>query len=289
MEQTATTQLAVMQPSDNTQLSSVLNGLEEQLYNAARANMLQSVDPTQYTQSEIEAIVAVEQLRLVKGLDLAAIFLRRKLIRKIEEEALWSQHPNHDEFPNMATLAMRVGISKTQLTNEKTLCDIVFPYFTANLNMQPSEVFENMCRSNLTEILPILRVMITGEQSPSANNNHAALSAMDNAAATLISAATANGQPAPTTDEIRNAAITELVEHAANMTNAQIRGHVRPSAVTPINPVVTSTEGRRFIIAELDEDQWLNFQRKLGAFIGTPNYVERNVRTLPIVRTLNSI
>ena len=60
-------------------------------------------------------MVATEKLRLVNGMDLAAIMLRGKILKDIEDQALHTVHPNH--YDTLTALAEEQGISISELSD----------------------------------------------------------------------------------------------------------------------------------------------------------------------------
>ena len=131
-----TNALATFQPSENRGLSNTLLGLEGQLEAAARQN-LEQVLSTQgtnlqaFTDLEIMAMVETEKLRLVNGMDLATVLIRGKIIKNIEDRALHTVHPNG--FADLTALAKSVGISVSELSDIRTMTQIIFPWIEENL------------------------------------------------------------------------------------------------------------------------------------------------------------
>ena len=274
------TQLAVFAPSDNAQLSTSLVGLETAFLNAATQNVDTQMAGGNYSNAERNAAIKVEELRLVHGLDLAAIFLRQKLLREIEEQGLWFEHPNR--FRNMAELAREVGISVTQLSYENSLVSFIFPYFIEH-GLQPAEIYERMYRSNLNDIVPILKVLITGEPSDRATTNDSAETLMANAGASLLAYARAHNLPDPTEDAIRNQSINDIVEAGQVMTNRALREHVRPTPTAHVEPVVLTRGENRFVLIKMTNAQWEAFERKMGGF-QEPVFLTGNMANVALAR-----
>ena len=75
-------------PSSSLSLSNSLLGIESALEAAARANVEAAGDG--FLDAEKEAMTVIEELRLINSMDLAAVLLRGKLLKRIEETSMWS-------------------------------------------------------------------------------------------------------------------------------------------------------------------------------------------------------
>ena len=272
--------LAVYAPSDNAQLSTSLVGLEAAFFSAAQSNVDAQMAGGNYSNAERNAAIKVEELRLVHGLDLAAIFLRQKLLREIEEQGLWFEHPNR--FRNMQELAREVGISVTQLSYENSLVNHIFPYFQ-EAGIQPAEIYERMSRSNLNDLVPILKVLITGEPSDRQTTNESAETLMSNAAASMVSHALSHNLPNPNDEQVRTQAIADIVEAGQVMTNRALREHVRPTPTAHVEPVVLSRGETRFVLIKMTDAQWQTFERKMGGF-QEPVFTTANPNNIALAR-----
>ena len=108
--------------------------------------------------------------------------------------------------------------------------------------------------------MPVLKGLITGERSASASTNTAVERILNDAAATA-QAAGANLND----EQLRQAAVSNLLVAGGQMTVPQIRDHVRNGETTPqITATVLVINGQRYVISEMDEDQFVMFQRKMG-------------------------
>ena len=152
------------QPSQNAALSTSLMGIEAALSTAAQANVQTAIAGTgDYTEMEIRSMTTIEELKLVNGMDLAAIILRGKLLKQIEDEALYSFHPN--QYTTLQDMAREQGISLSELSNVRDLCFVVFPYMEEQLGMNVAVTFENIGKSNMRELVPVIKAIISGEET----------------------------------------------------------------------------------------------------------------------------
>lgn len=287
MEQDNT--LDVFQPSENHQLSTALLGMEEQFARAARSNVENNITPGDYTQAELEAMITIEQLRLLNGMDLAAILMRGRLLKRIEEQNLWANHPAG--YTTLKEMAQAQGISITELSNVKDLTQIVFPYIEEELDLPVAQVWERMkSKSNMIDMLPILKAMITGEMPPQANTRANIEQIMNNTAATLQTA----GQPHDD-QAVRRQVVDDLLLAAEQETNRAFRARVRPERTPAPRAAVVRISNREYYIAEIaDTNQRLAMERKLGAYLFDAEVFDvdqgqrqqEQVRRIPLLRSL---
>jgi hypothetical protein len=265
-----TTALTQFQPSENVGLSRTLMGLEASMEQAARQNLehvleTQGTNLQAFTDLEIEAMVATEKLRLVNGLDLSAILLRGKILKDIEDRALFSVHPNG--FANLTELAQAQGISISELSDIRTLTQIVFPWIEENLQQPIALIWETVGKTKFRTMTPVLAALISGEapDTDSARRNYERM--LDTAAIELG----VTGEDAHT-DEVRAHAARALIETAGQETTRGLAEHIRDGEVTPaISPLIVNIEGRRYMISEVNEEQMLVLSRKLGRHMAAPD------------------
>ena len=103
---------------------------------------------------------------------------------------------------------------------------------------------------------------MTGEQSQSDAVNGAVEGLLNDIYATAQSA----GQEMDEEGAIREA-IDQLVENGAHLTNAELRRQVRRDPTPSIEATYIRYNGRRMIIAEVDEDQYQMLNRLLGSHV----------------------
>jgi hypothetical protein len=297
MPTTDTTTLATIQPSENRGLSSTLLGLETQLENAARQN-LEEVLRTRgttlqaFTDLEMMALVETEKLRLVNGMDLATVMIRGKIIGNIEARALHTVHPNG--FADLTALASSVGISVSELSDIRTMTQIIFPWIEENLG-SVATVWDALGKTKFRSLVPYLKACITGElpDTESARTNFNRI--LDTTAVEMREF----GEEDVTEERVRNQAARNLIHMAGEETTRGVQEHLRDGNVTPaLNPVVVVVDGRRYLLSEVNEDQLLVAQRKLGRHMSQPSIVElpadararqREATRIPLLRQINRI
>lgn len=243
-------------------------GIEAQLENAARQNLETALQESgeSFTDLEKRAMVKIEELKLVNGMDLAAILLRGKLIHEIEDSALYSVHP--EGYTTLQEMAQAQGISLSELSNVRDLVDVIFPYIENTLHVSVAQVWEEIGKSKFRELTSVLKAIITGERSGTASVNASVERLLDDTAAT----AQAAGQTL-TNDELARETIQNLLLAGGQMPTVDLRRHIRPERTNDISVTFVRSGNRRLMIAEIeDEDQFTLINRQLGRHI-TPTTV----------------
>ena len=155
------TAITTIAPSTDLSLSTTFMGLQNAIEATAQRNVDQATAGESYTAIERRSMLICEELHLVNGMDLAAVVLRGNLIRQIRDEALYSVHP--EGFQNIEQMAASIGISQSELSNIIDLTDTIFPYLTETLHMNIALVWEDIGKSNMREMVPVLKGIITGQ------------------------------------------------------------------------------------------------------------------------------
>ncbi len=253
------------QVSTNLTLSGTLLRLDEQFERAAAQNLdtaLQGADGD-YTAAERRAIIQFEKLKLIGNLGLTEILLRGKVLDEIERDGLWSILPGNHQTLESAARAQ--GIATSTLSLIKDLNRIIFPYMQETLGWNLAETWENIGAANFRELVPLLKRIITGQASNLAQVNTTAENFMND----VRTQAEEQGLTlAP--QEVQRQAVENLLE-LGQLPNRQLRTHVRPSRTEPVHLYVMAIGGRRVIVTEATEDQWVMVQRKMsGYFDATP-------------------
>jgi hypothetical protein len=266
------TALATFVPSTNTDITTAMNGLSTTFNTVAHGNVMRAIeasgDAADYTEIEIRAMTAVEELKLIGGMDLAAILMRGKLLKKIEEEALFSLHPGR--YGTLELMAREQGISLSELSNVRDLCETIFPFMTEELGMDVPTVFERIGKGNMRELVPVLKAIITGNVSPRMRD--AVNAQLDDVAATVRAEASADGtEPDLSVENLRRHAASNLLNAGEVMTNSALRETIRPTRTPEPQSVLITSGDHKYLISELNDDQLLAFRRKVGAWMDPIN------------------
>ena len=266
-------------------MNDALNGLRSALELAARANVEMVGDG--FTEVEREAMRKIEELKLVNDMDLAAVIMRGELLHEIEDRGLWSVHPG--QYTSMQEMARMQGISLSELSNTRDLCDVIFPYIQDTLEMNIAQIWEEIGKSNFRELVPVLKSLITGETPGTASTRDTIETLLDTEAAT----ARAAGEEF-TEDDLRHRVIENLIADGQLLTNRQLRTRLRPERTQPVQATVLRQNDQRIVLVEMTEEQWTAFQRRLNSFMEEavldvpqdPNTRRRAVGTVPTVRRI---
>lgn len=257
--------IAPYQPSTNPVLAVTLINLEEKITEAAQANVLQMIAGGDYTETEIYAMTVVEKLKAVNGLDLAAVLFRGKYIKEIREKNLLSLHPGRDGgYRTLRDMAKDQGISASELDRTDDLCNIIFPWVTENLGMPIAQFWESIGKSNLIDLLPILKALITGE-APTHGDTRASV-------ARVLEDVRENAVGEVTGDELRFRAIGQLIEHGQLLPNRELRNHIRPDRTPNIQAIGFDGRGAKVMVLRLEPSQEAMFWRLVGRHVDTHDY-----------------
>ena len=279
-------------PATNTDMTIALTGLKDSLARAAQANYDAIAGEDDYTETETMAMLKIEELRLVNGLDLAAVLLRAEYLREIENNNLITRHPAG--YASLGDMARDQGISLAELSQTLDLANVIFPYVRDTLGIAIPQLWEEIGKSNMRELVPVLKRIITGEDAGAATVNTAAEIFLEDVTATF---AAAGDERADDTDAVAQEAVEQLLLHGANLTNRRLRQQIRPER-TPIIPVTTITDDENVIIlAALDADQWTMFMRRMGASVDPLPFVaprdiaqrQREALQIPVIRKIVEI
>jgi hypothetical protein len=274
--------LTVVQ-TDSVALTAGLSGLRAMLFDAAEANIANALgdDVSSFTALQRRAMVATEALRMTTGLDLSTVLTRGDIIRQIETEGLAAVHPNG--YANLTALAADNNVSVGELSDIRSLCDVIFPYIQNDLEMNLYEVWEQIGKSGLRELVPALHSMITGQNAAHGSVRNAVTQMLDGAAVELIND---EDNPMPqeqlTTPEgraaVRRQAVATLLHNGTTMTVREMRAAVRPTRVPQI-PMATLQTGQSQWYAVLrctSQEQHDLVIRVLNSHAGNFNLEGRN-------------
>jgi len=251
-----------IQISTNAGISARLNGMLSNFERAAQQNVQAFMETTGnngFTITERRALVKLEQLKLIGDLTLAEVMLRGEIIRQIEQEGLWSSHPMG--FGSMEEAAAAQGISQSEYSNIRDLCDVVFPYLTeAGYNVPM--LWEEIGKSKFRELTPILKRAITNEESRSTRIEQIFENEMDDITATA--AATGN----PITDEEARVTLVEQLIEAGTLPVRELRQRIRPERTASMNAFrIPYTRNQQIYMFVIDADQQELLNRRLTGYM----------------------
>jgi hypothetical protein len=257
--------IATVDPLNNiaaaTQIAGSINTLRDDIRRQAELALDEAIaEHGAFTAVEREAMITVHSLKMVNGLDLVTVLLRGEFVRKIQTEGLLTVHPG--QYVNLQDMAENQGISKSELSDTIALCDVIFPYIETVLQQSVAVMWEDIGKSKFRELVPLLRAVILGEEPASTQLRLTVERLREETVNTFAEMGRTHVPDA----EITRAMVDTALSMGATFTVTNMRQALRPERTEPINVNVISFEGRRFILAELDEDQLTLFHRKMGSY-----------------------
>lgn len=268
--------------STHAGMSNQLASLNNQFEQAARQNIQvyleQNTSMDTFTTTEKHAMVKMEQLKLIGDLTLAEILLRWQVIREIESMGLWSAHPMG--FNSMEEAAEAQGIAKSEYSNIRDLCEIIFPYL-ASAGYNIADLWETIGKSSFRELVPILKRVITDEESRSARVEAIFIQEMND----IFATAQASGE-ALTDQDARDILVDQLIE-AGQLPIRELRQRIRPDQAPVIDAFQLPYPGQRTVlIVVADEDQRQLLHRRLNGHIDITPLTMDQAQHTPIIREL---
>jgi hypothetical protein len=242
-------------------LAREIEGLENAMVEAARNTVTEFIrdQGVSLTDTEMEAAVTIQVLKELNSIDLASLLLRYKYLRKIRDGNLVTRHPG--QYASLAEVAIEAGISAAELSRIVDLVEIVFPYLGYALNLDIPTVWKEVGKSNFFDMLPVLKVLITGENvahSPQANQS--AHRFLDDVAAGYRTA----GQELPEDVVLRQEVVQDIVEHGRLLNNHEMRTHLRPDHTPNITIFRLEHDGVGVLIASVSDEQMHILTRRAG-------------------------
>ncbi|MGW8178416.1 MAG: hypothetical protein ACWGQW_06575 [bacterium] len=280
-------------PATNNEMALALTGLKESIRRAAQANLDAVEADEEFTETEQLAMLKIEELRQVNGLDLAAVLLRAEYLQEIEAGNLITRHPAG--YQTMGEMAQDQGISIAELSQTLDLANVIFPYVRRIWgDGSIPQMWEQIGKSNMRELVPVLKRIITGEEARGTVED-TANAFLDDIVATFRAA---DPEWEQDDEAVTQEAVEQLLVHGATLTNRRLRQQLRPDP-TPIIEATTITlpDENVVVMAKLDPDQWQMFMRKLGTsvdplpFVATrdPAQRRRDALAIPALRAIVDI
>ncbi len=227
----------------------------------------------------IQAMTAVEAFRQVSGLDLTAVMLRAYYLRMIQEQNLLANHPGH--YSSLSDMAAQNGCSVSDMLATLDMVNILFPYVENQMGIPVHELWATVGKSKLKEMLPVLKTLITGENSDTESVQLAIERMMDEQYASFRADPELQEAVAIMDDEHEpeqnRAAVRERLNHVARQNIIQhlielggqlpiieVRRHLRPQRTQPIQ-FQTFQDGQNFIVmGSASPEQFEMMRNKMG-------------------------
>lgn len=229
-----------------------------------------------YSPEEVAAMVEFQILQGATDHELIPMMVKIRSLLKIEKMGLYSVLPGNYSSLKEATMSY-ARISASEFSNLMDWGKIIFPYITQDLGMSISEFWSEFSPSNVREITPYAKAIITGE--PSKSNN------VNDAVTKLFTDLNAD----PYSDTGKQDAIETLLGSARGATNESLRKTLRPESTPPIDILMLKRNGNSYIVAELSEDQTKMLMYAFGRHINitTIDLQKENPQSIPLIRQIN--
>lgn len=263
---------SLVAPSLDAELGNTLHGMHGQLDEAARRSLVETFDGAGYTAIEERAVVAVQKLRLLNGFDLFVVLERGRILRDIENEGLVGIFPG--DYNRLEDIAQELGISISEFSDTRTMCDMIFPWMEANFDEPIANVWDRIGKSKFREMVPVLRALISEQVTGSAtvaNSVELLLQAAhDIAQAGAIVFLDEEGDEdiAAYDTYVREAAIRNVFL-MGELPVREMRRAIRPSQTAAMTAVRFASEdgGEDYILLRADTAQVEMFTRVIGGHV----------------------
>lgn len=232
--------------TSNEMLYDRLTQIKLEVADLAVENVGNLINGGGFTGPEVLALTAFEKLKLLGDYDLINILLKGEIINDIESKNLHTVLPDPYSNPELA-IEIEAGLSPTEQSQIKDLTNTIVPWIISK-NEMPVAEFWQIKRSNLREIIPHLKVLITQKPSDTGSVNDTVNRLKDSVR---------DVDPDIEDDELTDVTISQLIEAAKNTKNRELRDHLRPQEIPPMDAIVVDFEnGNKFIFAKADQDQF---------------------------------
>lgn len=276
-------QVVQYQVAGSEMLSGTLAGIHTIIEEAAYEEVMEQINQAggiqQFSEINVQSMMAVEAFRQVAGLDLTAVLLRAHYLRIIQERNLLVNHPA--QYSNLSDMAAANGCSVTDMLATLDLVNVVFPYVQNQLGIPVHELWAALGKSKLKEMLPVMKSLITGEESDTASTRNAVerlleaeLLAIENDPEMADTMEILNGMETDAErevimDRLREVAVRNIVGHlvelGGNLPINEVRRHLRPERTNPVPfYIIPNTNGQFILTTTIDQDQMNMIRNKMG-------------------------
>lgn len=239
-------------------LDVALDSLWAALEKTAAVSLTWAGDLMAYSQPEQRAMLLAEMLNQSKGIDLASVLVKGRIVQELNQNGLFASHPSG--YGTLEQLAVDRGISISELSQVRDLTEIIFPWIVTTLKRDIASVWDSIGKSNMRELVPVLKRLITNEEARG-SVEASAQRVLDDVAASAL----ARGDTL-TEEEMRLEAVQVLMEAGGALTNANLRQTLRPEKMSSINATLIKGNGQSTLVAVLDVDQEQLVARKLHGY-----------------------
>ena len=239
---------------------------------------------------ELRALLYTEMLNLSKGLGFAELMVQGRIVGTMERESLHSVHPAG--YTTLDELAQDQGISVSELSQVRDLTQTIFPWVNTHLSHNAAYMWNEVGKSKLRELVPLLKRTITGDIARGTVETSYQAVVNDLLATRLVADP---GAEAPEGLDLQILVAEQLIEHGITMTNANLRQTIRPDRTPSLEPVIVrrfsngQAESQLYIVMQVSDDQMTMLERRLHGHwdpVRTTASNEGDVKTIRMIRQL---
>ena len=248
-------------------LDQQVDGIYARLEKIARENLAEALSSPHYTGPQKVAMIQFKMLEEASGLDLPPLLVKGRILDDIHRMSLWTQLPG--EFQSEEEAVEAVGkLSRSEQSNIKDLHGVIFPFVKKYLSMSEAEFWmAARNKSNIREVVPYMKAVITGELSNRDSVNEAVQRLQESAGS-----------------DKADIVVEHIIELASAETNKSLRQYLRP--VVPIQAALLRRNGTSYFIAEVDTDDTQRLLSSTMFVIDHVNLEEYTPQQVPMVRRL---
>ena len=245
---------------------------------------------TEFSAIELRALLYTEMLNLSKGLGFAELMVQGRIVETMERESLHSVHPGG--YTTLDELAQDQGISISELSQVRDLTRVIFPWVETHLTHTASYMWNEVGKSKLRELVPLLKRTITGVVARGTVETSYQAVTNDLIATFLVANPRAE---APTGEALQILVADQLIDHGVTLTNANLRQTIRPDRTPSLEPVIVrrftngQAESQLYVLMQVSDDQMTMLERRLHGHwdpVRTTASNEGDVKTIRMVRQL---
>ena len=216
---------------------------------------------------EQRAMLMTEMLSQSKAVDFAAVMLKGRIIDTLENESLHAAHPAG--YTTLEELAIDQGIGSSELSNIRDLTRVVFPWIEEHMDMSAREVWDQVGKSNLRELVPVLKRIMTGDTARG-TVERAYANLVVNMIATVVDAdgpVIGDDDQGQYLDMIHDRLVEQLISDGGVLTNANLRQVIRPDRTQSIDAYIFHLpDGEHMLLTLLSDEQEQMMARRMHGY-----------------------
>lgn len=242
------------------------NEIYDKIEAIARENMKEAMTNEAYTTPQKMAILKFHMLNLTGDLDLPPLMVRGKILEEIHNMKLWSQLPGSYSTEEEAIEA-EANMSRTEAIRTRDLYTVVFPFVQNKMGLSIPEFWASArSKSNIFDLVPLMKVAITGELSRSEGVNEAVKRIKE--------------EVGDDTEKM----VDHMIDLAGTVSNRNLRDVIRPT--DKIAAVLARRNGTTYMLAELTNDEADRIRNMKGFEVSEVSLEEYEVKQIPVARRL---